>query len=284
MWLVIALSPILVLLLLFLVNGWRQAWHTPEEGFTAAALKRDPVERVTVMAYNIGFCKKSDDCLDRVAAIINAESPDIVFLSQIYFECGPCAVSNQVQFLAEATGMPVYAFGENFTWGLPFYRVRAGNAILSRFPLAALETQQLVHRPNSNPFDKPVNRRRILWGQMEIGGQQILVGSLHNDSSDIDNNLVQAQQILEYIGARTVLLGGDFNAAPASAPMQLFRGSGFFGGNFDGPNTYPAAAPERLFDYVLAPQGWAALEHRVLQYQCSTHLPVVSTFAIPARD
>jgi hypothetical protein len=58
--------------------------------------------------------------LQRMAAIINAEHPDMVFLEEGVFECALCPV-NQVVELAEATGMPFWVFGENYDLGVPFF-------------------------------------------------------------------------------------------------------------------------------------------------------------------
>jgi endonuclease/exonuclease/phosphatase family metal-dependent hydrolase len=116
---------------------------------------------------------------------------------------------------------------------------------------------------------------------VEIDGAGILVGALHNDSSDMDNNFIQMRQILDHIGDRPSLLGGDFNAAPDTPPMLLLRRSGQFSGAFDGENTYPAERPVRRLDYVLAPRSWELLTHDVLTDTVSSHLPVVSTFRLP---
>ena len=48
-----------------------------------------------------------------------------------------------VPFVAH-TDLQYWAFGENFNFGLPFYRVVGGNAILSRWPI----------EPVGNPFCK----------------------------------------------------------------------------------------------------------------------------------
>jgi hypothetical protein len=46
------------------------------------------------------------------------------------------------------------------------------------------------------------------------------------------------------------ICAGDFNAEPDSAPLTLFRECGQFTGGWNGPNTFPAEAPNRTIDIV----------------------------------
>jgi endonuclease/exonuclease/phosphatase family metal-dependent hydrolase len=279
---------------LFIINGvFLSNAETPVTGVTshATAVVHNafaPVE-LKIMAYNIakGFIHKGGIMFEdrevmaariwQIADLINAEQPDIVFLSEAIFECTPCPV-NQIVTLAEATGMHTWAFGENYNFGLPFYRIVGGNAILSRFPIEPVRNLSLADR---KPFYVTENNRRMLWCEMQIGGQQILLASVHNDSFNPTNNLVQTQQMLDYAGKQAAILAGDFNARPVEPSIQLIRNSGHFGGAFDGPLTFPSKAPEQTIDFIFAPANWELLDHRVIQSTASDHLPVVSTFRVP---
>lgn len=287
---VLAATAALVALLLgaFVVNGTSTAWRTPEQGVTAARAQRETGGVVRVLAYNTAKCEAYEgltfrdaaavrDCLREIAGVLRAERPDLVFLSEVVFECGPEPV-NQVVELARATGMHAWLFGENYRWGLPLYRLRSGNAVLSRFALHALETQAL---PGQTSFLNPLGNRRLPWAEVELDGERLLVGSIRNDSFDLDNNLVQVRAILRRMGRREALLAGDFNAEQGTPPMRALQASGRFSGAFDGPPTFPADAPTEAIDYVLAPRSWTLLEHHVTQAGPSDHLPVVSTFRLP---
>lgn len=288
-WLLVALSAPALVGLLFVANGLWPSWRTPQVGRSAYPPRSGPIRTIKAMAYNIAKCfvhqgglsfrseQEVTGCLDRIAAVVAREKPDLVFLSEINFQCSPCPV-NQVQYLARKTRMHAHAFGENYSWGLPFYRIRSGNALLSQLPLTPVETQQLA---GDAPFYHPLGNRRILWVEVAINNEKLLVGSLRNDSFDIDNNLVQVRQILRRIGKRPALLGGDFNAPAGSPPMQALSASGRFTGKLDGPPTFPTDKPDRCIDFILAPRAWRLLEHRVLKEDVSDHLPVVSTFALP---
>lgn len=244
---------------------------------------------VKILAYNIakGFIHQGGlsfappdttaQRLEQIAAIIRAEQPDLVFLSEIVAECGP-SPGNQVTALAEATGMHAWGFGENYNLGLPFYRIVGGNAILSRFPLEAVENISLIGR---KPFFITRNNRRMLWCATQIAGQRVLLAAVHTDSFNLANNLRQTQQMVAYLNGRPAILAGDFNANPSESSMQFLQASGLFSGALEGPLTFPSHQPEQRLDYILAPNTWQLLESRVLSEMASDHLPVVSVFRLP---
>ncbi len=279
---------------LFMVNGLGLAFQERAMvGGTNHAAKQIPVDtaqnEVKILAYNIakGFIhnrglsfaapEQVADRLERIADIIRAEQPDLVFLSETIFECGP-SPGNQVLTLADVTGMHAWGFGENYNFGLPFYRIVGGNAILSRFPLEAVDNISLIGR---QPFYVTSNNRRMLWCATHIAGQRLLLAAVHTDSYSAANNLRQTQQLLDYLDGRPAVLAGDFNANPSEPSIQLLEQSGQFSGAFDGPLTFPSNAPEQRLDFIFAPKSWELVEHRVVQSQASDHFPVVSTFRIP---
>ncbi len=281
---------VLVPLLMFVVNGTLLAGgETPVIGTLADVEPAAPYGadgEVRIVAYNIAkgfahhgglkFASKADveSRLKTMAAVIRAERPDLVFLSEAMTECGPADV-NQVEFLARACGLPHFAFGENYNFGLPFYRVVGGNAILSREPLTAVANLSLAGR---QPFYVTGNNRRALFASVEWKGQSVLLGSLHNDSFDIANNGAQVRQLLEYIGDRPCVLAGDFNAKPNEEPIRLLKGSKHFEGRFDGPPTFPEK--KIRIDYILAPKAWKHLETKVIPNDASDHYPVVARFGV----
>jgi len=240
------------------------------------------------MSYNIakGFIHKgglkfSDEKvvekrMRQIAELIIREKADIVFLSEAVFECTPCPV-NQIKFLAEASGMHSWAFGENYNFGLPFYCIVGGNAILSRFPLETITNLSLSGR---KPFYVTKNNRRALWCTLHIGGESILAASVHNDSYSRKNNLVQAQQLIDYKGDRPALMAGDFNANPDEPPIEFIRNTGQFTASFEGPPTFPAGKANQKIDFIFAPHKWKLLKHRVIQTNLSDHYPVVSVFSL----
>lgn len=292
-WVLGVLGALTVLLVaLFVLNGLvladRQAprmRHFPE--VAVAPTKSAPGE-VTFVSYNIakGFAHKGgltfesrefvEGKLRRMAELIRAEQPDVVFLSEALTELAPCNV-DQVAFLARECGLPFVATGENYNVGIPFCRVVGGNAILSRTPLTPVANFDLAGRKR---FWVTQNNRRALFVSMEFGGKPVLLAALHNDSFDMRNNFAQAQQLIDYVGDRPAVLAGDFNNRPEDRSIKLFRDSGKFGGAFDGPPTFFEGKRAERIDFIFVPKEWELLETKVIPDDTSDHRPLVSRFKV----
>ncbi|MFH1023388.1 MAG: endonuclease/exonuclease/phosphatase family protein [Planctomycetota bacterium] len=257
----------------------------PEYGETGIPPKTGSMEEIKVLSYNIAKCfyyqegyspEKVKKRLDGIASFIQEEQPDLVCLSEIVYDCAPCPV-NQVVYLAAQSKMHAYAFGPNYCWGLPFWKIRTGNAVLSRWPLRPLENVPL---PGRKSFFYPKGNRCILFCEIRIHDKTIRVGSLHNDSYDPGNNFRQTEYILNMIDGQPTFLAGDFNATPSQPSMIAYKTSGLFAGTWNGPPTWPAENPRNCIDFILAPRNWTLREHRVPHVNHSDHLPVISVFQI----
>lgn len=281
---------VVVAVALFAVNGlWLATGETPIVGEYAnvrPAVPHKATGEVRMVAYNIakGFAHTGglnfaskveiEAKLKVMAVTIRLQQPDLVFLSEAMTECGPANV-NQVEFLARACGLPYYAFGENYNFGLPFYRVVGGNAILSRTPLTGEANISLAGR---QPFYVTHNNRRALFAATELNSEKVLLGSLHNDSFDHANNTAQVRQLLDFIGDRPCVLAGDFNAQPTQESISLVKDSGRFGGAFDGDATFPEK--KIRIDYVFAPKAWKHLGTAVINSDASDHRPIMARFGV----
>lgn len=286
------LATCLLFLLLFLANGRFFAAGTSPYGRTTRHAPRrfDHGRRtVKIMAWNLakGFAITNEGRFDSVAAVnerlerfaqvIRAEEPDFVFLSEVMVAAGPVHY-DQVQLLVEGARMHAWAFGENYNFGIPGFRAVGGNAILSRYPIEPLVNPNLAGR---RPFYRTRNNRRVLWCTTRFAGEEFLLASVHNDSFDLDNNLVQTQQILDFAGDRPAILAGDFNAEPETASIALILANDNLTGDVEAGPTFPADAPTRRLDYIFVPSRWELLEFRILEDTVSDHRPVVAVYRIP---
>lgn len=293
LWVLTALGSVVLLLVgLFVLNGLvladRQAPRMRHLEDVEVAPSRSQPGEVTFVSYNIakGFAHKGGlkfesrefvlTKLRRMAEVIRAEQADIVFLSEAITELAPCNI-DQVEFLARECGLPYVATGENYNVGLPFVRVVGGNAILSRIPLVPVANIDLAGR---KPFWVTQNNRRALLVSAKFGDREVLMAALHNDSFDMRNNLLQTQQLLDFIGDRPAVLAGDFNNRPENASIKLIRGTGRFAGEFEGAPTFFEGARAERIDYVFAPAGWELLESRVVPDDTSDHRPLVCRFRV----
>jgi endonuclease/exonuclease/phosphatase family metal-dependent hydrolase len=282
----------LIPLFLFVLNGTvLDRGNVPEVVLTRHAAAAPPKrgDQVRILAYNIAkafvhrggfrFAEQTEvqARLDRIAEVVRDAKPDLVFLSEAVRDCGPCPV-NQVDYLAERCGMHAWAFGENYNVGLPVYRISGGNAILSRWSLEGIANLDL---PGRKPFYVTRNNRRFLICSTEIAGQAVLLGAMHTDSFDRENNAAQSRLIVEALSLQPAVCAGDFNAEPGSESLTLFRDSGRFVGEWNGAATYPSEAPQRTIDYVFGPADWKLVEHRVIRNDASDHYAILTVFEVP---
>lgn len=287
-----SLALVVVGVALFALNGLVLADRTSPrvshlEGVPVAASASGPNE-VTFVAYNIakGFAHRGglkfdsranvESKLTKMAAVIRAEKPDAVFLSEALTELAPCNV-NQVEFIARECGLLHVATGENYNLGVPLCRVVGGNAILSRVPLEGVANIDLAGR---KPFWVTGNNRRALFVRAEFHGASVLMAALHNDSFDMRNNEAQARQLLEFVGDRPAVLAGDFNNRPGERSIKLLRDSAQFAGEWDGPPTFFEGKRAERLDYIFVPAGWELLESRVIADDTSDHRPLVCRFRV----
>lgn len=287
-----ALLVVLLVALSFVLRSGCAPWRTPDTGTTRHGAESFVGPTLRVLAFNLAKAGAHRGGLDfastqdvraelaRIADAIRRERSDLVFLSEILQVCGPCPV-DQVRELAELCEMHAWAFGANYDWGLPFFAIRAGNAILSRFPLEGEAVEQL--EAGARSFWSPSGNRRVLWARVRIGEQNLCIASVRNDSFDLQNNHAHVLQILSSLGAEPALLAGDFNAEMHDASMRCLARDGRFAfrSTSGGPATWPAHAPRRRIDYVLAPASWKPLRERVLRIGSSDHLAVASVFELP---
>lgn len=271
---------------LFVWNTAGSGWEKPGSEVLPFPTKKGRPTTLKVMAFNIahGFSrhgyrfKKSKVLkahLRKIASLIRKIDPDVVFLSEVDLECTPCGVK-PLRFLAEQSKYPYVVSGENYNFGLPFYRIRAGLGILSKY---RLEGEKVVQLPGARPFYQPAGNRRILWARLTLGKQNVRIASIHNESFSSAINVKQARSILKELGSEPALLAGDFNDVPSGPSIGMLRRSKRFTAAWNGKPTFPAKGI--TIDFVLAPQKWKLLSHQAIPTSLSDHYPVVSVFLLP---
>lgn len=279
---------LLALVALFVWNGLVLAHRETPIGSPPSTPEPASRSRIKILAWNLAKCfvvgsgwsvaSKSEvrGRIQAMAAVIRAEKPDLVFLSEVVTEFTLCGV-DQLASLRAATGMRYWAFGENYNLGLPFFRVVGGNAILSRLPLKLVGNPDLAGR---KPFFVTSNNRRFLLCETTVAGRPVRLGAMHTDSFDLAQNLRQTEQILRLVAGGASVLAGDFNADPDTASMRAIVASRRFTGALQGAKTFPSGEPTRRIDYIFAPKRWRLISHRVLDDRTSDHRPVVAEFEI----
>ena len=215
--------------------------------------------------------------LDRVAAVIRAERPDLVLLQEVDSATRRSGGVDQLATLAAATGMH-RAFGRSLDYQGGGY----GIAILSRAPIVSSRTVRLLVDPPQQRAGGVYEPRSALVGRIESGGDTVDVVNTHIDASRDDfYRLQEIRRVLDIVAERRaagalVVFGGDLNAEPESEVQRLVREAGWrdawtsCGGA--GPGlTYPDSAPVKRIDYLYLAPGWRCRGARVMTNGVSDH-------------
>lgn len=284
-----------------------------------------PRQELVVVTYNISMGRGQADATDpwagggrteraaRCAAIgrfLARLGADLVVLNEVDFDSTWSGHLNMAKIIAEAGGYRWRAEQRNADVAFPFFRIRTGNAVLSRFPIVSATLLELpqsdtivqwgagVHTPRS-----PVQRR---WAARTTGlrvqglcqsarvrlalpgGGQVEIWPVHLDSRHEALRQAAVERLLELAADRQwpVILAGDFNTSPAgvSAPPspsaldRLLTGNTFVTDlpptGLESMKSYPASAPQVAIDWVLATPPLQVTEQCTVPSDLSDHLPV----------
>jgi endonuclease/exonuclease/phosphatase family metal-dependent hydrolase len=255
----------------------------------ACASVRPPTPRVLrVLVYNIHAGKDARDSvnLPRVAALVRATGADIALFQEVDRNTTRSGGVDQVAELSRLTGFHG-ALGKSLTYQGGDY----GIAVFSRWPLRsdstiALSVPEMPARSGGSTeprvahhavIDAPTGRIDVLNTHLDASGTDRV--RMHEAGV-----LTAATTALRERGAGVLLVGGDFNAEPASAVHARVTATGLRDawltcGQGDAL-TYPAAAPIKRIDYLFLAGRVRCTEARVLDSQASDHRGVLFTLVI----
>jgi len=261
-------------------------------------------EIFTVMTYNIGYLSGMtnnrsvkrpakpffDENLDTFLKLVRQVSPDFIGFQEIDFQSQRSHDVDQAAAIAEGGGYGWEAKAINwdkryvpFPFGLPqvhFGRMLSGQAVLSRYPIAAAE-RVVLQKPGKKPFYYTTFylERLAQIVRIKIQDQTLIIINVHLEAFDTETRQAQAKKVLDiarlYKDVYPLLLIGDFNSIPPGAARQ----NGFIdepGTDFSkdktlrlfleeknlehilpGPEhlTFPSDSPTRRLDYIFFNPG-----------------------------
>lgn len=233
------------------------------------------------LSYNIHHGEGTDGVLDleRIAAVIRQSGADVVGLQEVDQNTTRSGGVDQAAELARLTGMHHY-FGKNINYQGGAY----GNAVLSRFPIRQ-QRHTLLARLNPLLEQRGLNELVV-----DLGGVEVVLFNTHLDhNADDAERLHSIQQLKtrsQAYATRPLLICGDFNARPDSAPYQALTADfvdawpGVGEGN---GYTFSSANPNRRIDYFWhRPGELLPVRASVLRSFGSDHLPVLVEWLAPA--
>lgn len=233
-------------------------------------------DTLRVLIYNIrhgeGMDRKLN--LERTAAVIAAQAPDVVLLQEVDSSTARTGHIDQAAVLAERASLPHHAFGSF----MDYDGGRYGMAVLSAWPL--LETTN--HRLPDGTEPRSALTVRI---QPDTHMPEIVVTGIHLYQTEAQR-LAQVQRLVDLFAEESapVLLGGDFNSEPDDPVMRLL--DRHWVRPVKPPEaalTWPADTPRVEIDYILyrPTAGLTVVEHRVIdEPEASDHRPVLLVLAI----
>ncbi len=175
-----------------------------------------------ILTYNIHHAEGTDGIVgyDRIANIIRQTESDIVALQEVDNGVRRTKGVDQAKKLAQMLGYE-FAFGK----ALNFQGGTYGLAILSKGNINSSRTFALPYRFGQEP-------RVVFQAEVDLGNEwpKILFYNTHLCHISFETRLEQVQQILQIIPQnqkQLVLLAGDFNTQPDTAPMQLLWDRGW---------------------------------------------------------
>jgi len=239
--------------------------------------------------------------LRKISALLKKLNLDVVVLNEVDFNASWSFRVNQAEVIARHAGFPYWLEQRNFDVMLPFFRLRFGNAILSRYPLK--NPRLLSYPPHS------------IWEGLLVGHKKGAVCTVvlsENRSFDLLGvHLEHRKESVRVRGAKVIetfrkklktefVAAGDFNSAPIGYPVVrqdkktgltavslLLQGGGLSSALSNKPSrkdlTFPSRRPNRVIDWIFVPHSWNFASYKVIRSHLSDHLPVVAEVVLPKR-
>ena len=240
-----------------------------------------PDTTIRVMTYNVHGCVGGDKKLDvdRVAAVIAREEPDVVALQELDVNRSRSDCVDQAAAIAERLGM-----NHHFNQAFRVADEQYGDAILSALPMRLVRSAPLPRPARMSALEM----RGALWVAVQTpGGGELQVINTHLGLLPNEHRLqVAALLSKEWTGGEAYadpgILIGDFNAtsryaaykrlSTAFQDLQMGHGVGT-------APTFPARHPVIRIDHMFATPSVRALDcwtpNGLLARVASDHLPLV---------
>jgi endonuclease/exonuclease/phosphatase family metal-dependent hydrolase len=237
--------------------------------------------RLRLMTYNVHSCRGTDLRCDpaRIAEVIARHEPDIVGLQELDVGRRRTGGADQAQAIAMHLRMK-----SHFHPALNVAEELYGDAILTPLP------SRLV---KAGPLPSIGEPRGALWVSIEVDGCELDVFNTHLGLRRRER-MRQVQALLgpSWLGHPTlagkpIILMGDFNAGPRSAPFKLVAGKYPEAQDLSPARprpTFPSLFPMLRIDHIFL-RGVEVLGtevvNRGLARRSSDHLPLIATVALP---
>ncbi|KAB7624296.1 endonuclease/exonuclease/phosphatase family protein [Alkalilimnicola sp. S0819] len=201
------------------------------------------------------------------ARFLREERVDLALCSEVENASRRCCRVDQARLLADAAGLRHVLFFETFRLG---ERIRQGNAVLARYPLARMGNHRLPGRGQP---------RYLSEASLALGRGALRCYVTHL-SLEQKFRLRQIRQLEAFLGESDEprVLGGDFNVSHR-AELELLRDSPLT--QAISPATFPSWKPRRHLEHLFASRHLHIERVRVFErFRFSDHLPLLVDVAL----
>lgn len=239
--------------------------------------------------------------LKQIASLLLELQLDVVVLNEVDFNSTWSGGLNEARLIATQAGFPYVAEQVSYDTGLPFFSVRFGNVILSRYPIVNAE---LIDFPTYLQWEALVGgKKRGLLCELQLNETEtVRVLAVHLEHRDETTRVGSAEMIIALARQEgsPLIAAGDFNSTPLGYPYaqigdgqhnamtRLFDSGLFLVDLSPTPNkedlTFRADDPYSLIDWVLVPYGAHVRNRSVPNVLFSDHKPVVVELQLPLES
>jgi endonuclease/exonuclease/phosphatase family metal-dependent hydrolase len=212
--------------------------------------------------------------LERTAATLAGLAPDIVLLQEVDRGCRRSGGVDQAAMLGERLGLDSV-----FVAHRPFDGGEYGLALLARPRMLGSRAVPLLAAP------RPLV---ALEAELDVGLAEPLTVVVVHLVDTLEQRAAEAREVAARLALvrGPWLVGGDFNGPRDTAPLEAF-GAGFIATPRESRDTFPAEAPVREIDFLVAgpaedvewASAWVPAEALV-----SDHRPVVARLVLRRAD
>jgi endonuclease/exonuclease/phosphatase family metal-dependent hydrolase len=227
--------------------------------------------------------------LDRIAAQIAAENPDVIVLNETDFSSAWSFNVDQAEYIGKKCGYPYIMEQKNMAVSFPFYHLSFGNAILSRYPI---QNEKFIRWPRySRLEDIFAGNHNGFYCELKLPSGPVGIFGIHLEYRS-EAFRVRCAGMIAGMSAAThlpVVALGDFNSTPAGWPKAefsdagknamsyLFDEKGFVTCLNETNNfTFPSEKPDRRIDWIIGRRIGSFSNSKIVPSDLSDHLMIVT--------
>lgn len=225
-----------------------------------------------IMTFNTQHClnyvtNKID--FEVMAKVITELDPDVVGLNEMRGLGSSPEYTEQVERLAQLTGMKYFYFAPALRMACGPY----GNGILSKFPIKKLE-RVMIPAPAAQIYRKDYYETRCIL-KAEIEGVTFLITHI---GLNPDEKINAVRLIIENLASEKCVLMGDFNMIPTDPILApVFDRMTDTAKCLDSDKkSFPSDAPRIKIDYILISGDGRTVSADIPSIIASDHLPYIA--------